>query len=79
MPLSEPRQPQTPTTAVTGRSQRERLAAWLLTGPLGHLYAALAGLAVALLTIAVDRLRARVRRLRGGRAAASGASGPPRA
>jgi hypothetical protein len=42
---------------------RSRLAAWLVTGPLGHLYAGLADWAVLLLRL----LRARVGAIRRGR------------
>jgi hypothetical protein len=33
-------------SASLTRSRRERLAAWLVTGPLGHLYSVLADLTV---------------------------------
>ena len=44
------------------RRPAERLAAWLVTGPLGHLYSAVADLAV----FGARSLRARVRRGRTG-------------
>jgi hypothetical protein len=52
------------------RGPAERGAAWLYTGPLGHLYSTLADIAVAWGRWAAERARAR---LRGGAAGAGGA------
>jgi hypothetical protein len=41
------------------RDPIERVRAWLVTGPLGHLWSALADVAVALARHGVDRLRRR--------------------
>jgi hypothetical protein len=43
------------------RSPAERLAAWLLTGPLGHLWSALADVVVLLARCGRARVRGRVR------------------
>jgi hypothetical protein len=41
------------------RTGRERLAAWLVTGPVGHLYSAVADLALFAARLAVRRLPGR--------------------
>jgi hypothetical protein len=41
------------------RGRRERLAAWLVTGPLGHLYSGMADLAVFAARLIARRLRGR--------------------
>jgi hypothetical protein len=43
------------------RRPGERLAAWLYTGPLGHLYGTVADVTAAWTRYAADRLRARRR------------------
>jgi hypothetical protein len=48
-------------TVVIRRSGSERAAAWLVTGPLGHLYGALADISVLWGRWALARARARVR------------------
>jgi hypothetical protein len=40
-------------------SRRDRFAAWIVTGPLGHLWSALADIAVAWVRYAWARLRGR--------------------
>jgi hypothetical protein len=49
-------------TAVIQRSPREKAAAWVWTGPLGHLYGTVADIAVLWARWGVSRVRARVRR-----------------
>jgi hypothetical protein len=44
------------------RSPREKASAWIVTGPLGHLYGTLADLTVLWAQWAAARVRARVRR-----------------
>jgi hypothetical protein len=46
---------------VIVRGPREQLTAWLVTGPLGHLYGALADIAVAWTRWAASRVRTRER------------------
>ena len=48
-------------TGVIDRGPRERLAAWLVTGPFGHLYGTLADIAVLSGRWGASRVRARVR------------------
>ena len=45
---------------VIDRSLRERVAAWLVTGPLGHLYGTLADITLLWTRWAASRVRARV-------------------
>jgi hypothetical protein len=45
---------------VIARGPRERLAAWLVTGPLGHLYGTLADIVLLWTRWGVSRVRARV-------------------
>jgi hypothetical protein len=46
---------------VIERGPRERLQAWLVTGPLGHLYGTLADVTLLWGSWALTRVRARVR------------------
>jgi hypothetical protein len=45
---------------VIHRSARERVTAWLVTGPLGHLYGTLADITLLWTRWAASRVRARV-------------------
>jgi hypothetical protein len=47
-------------TGVIERGPRERLSAWLVTGPLGHLYGTLADITLLWVRWGVSRVRARV-------------------
>jgi hypothetical protein len=49
-------------TKPLARTLPERLVAWLYTGPLGHLYGAVADIAVLWLRWALGRARERIRR-----------------
>jgi hypothetical protein len=46
---------------MNARPPRERLVAWLVTGPLGHLYGTLADIGQLWLRWGISRVRARVR------------------
>jgi hypothetical protein len=46
---------------VISRSPRERIAAWIVTGPLGHLYGTLADITVLWTRWGLSRVRARRR------------------
>jgi hypothetical protein len=46
------------------RTSREKLLAWIVTGPLGHLYGTLADLTALWTRWGVSRIRARARRSR---------------
>jgi hypothetical protein len=48
-------------TRVIRRGPRERFDAWMVTGPLGHLYGTLADIAVLWARWGVSRVRARSR------------------
>jgi hypothetical protein len=48
-------------TTVISRSPREKLAAWIMTGPPGHLYGTLADIAVLWTRWGLSRVRARGR------------------
>jgi hypothetical protein len=47
---------------VLRRRPREKLAAWLTTGPLGHLYGTLADITLLWVRWGASRVRARVQR-----------------
>ncbi len=49
-------------TPVPHRGPYERLAAWLVTGPLGHLYSVLADLTVYFVRWTLQRAKRRLRR-----------------
>ena len=52
-------------TPVPRRGPYERLAAWLVTGPLGHLYSVLADLTVYFVRWTLGRLKRRLTRRMG--------------
>ena len=49
-------------TAVIDRSPREKAAAWVMTGPLGHLYGTVTDIAVLWARWGLSRVRARAKR-----------------